>query len=374
MKERKLRIFHTADVHLDTPFSRLDLRRGEARRNDLRATFTAMMLYARRMEADIVLIAGDLFDDGSATNQTVSLMCREFESNKNCKFFISPGNHDPYTEKSIYASGKLPENVFVFKDTSLSRFELADLGADVYGWAFTSPSLTENPLANAELEDNGRTKILCAHCDTQSPISRYCPVNEGDIVRAGFDYAALGHIHKKGEIKEMNGTYYGYSGAPEGRSFDECGTLGAFLVDIGYGGECECTFVPFSRRRYEIAKCDLTGCVDKESAKERVKALIDANKYGADTILRLILTGSVAPDISLSDICEDIKLFDVDIRDNTLPTFDGDKLERDITLRGALYRTLLPELCAADEETRQIAADALRYGLAVLDGTVPDEL
>ena len=41
MNERKLRIFHTADIHLDTPFSRFDLRRGESRRNDLRATFTA---------------------------------------------------------------------------------------------------------------------------------------------------------------------------------------------------------------------------------------------------------------------------------------------------------------------------------------------
>ena len=100
MKERKLRIFHTADVHLDTPFSKLDIRRGEARRNDLRATFTAMMLYARRMEADIVLIAGDLFDDGSATNQTVSLMCREFESNKGCK----SENDSRTTERRSYVA------------------------------------------------------------------------------------------------------------------------------------------------------------------------------------------------------------------------------------------------------------------------------
>ena len=61
MNERKLRIFHTADIHLDTPFSRFDLRRGESRRNDLHATFTAMMLYVRRCGADLVLLPGDQY-------------------------------------------------------------------------------------------------------------------------------------------------------------------------------------------------------------------------------------------------------------------------------------------------------------------------
>ncbi|MBE6640076.1 MAG: DNA repair exonuclease [Ruminococcaceae bacterium] len=374
MKDRKLRIFHTADIHLDTPFSRLDLRKGEARRNDLRATFTAMMLYVRRMEVDIVLLAGDLFDDGSATRETVDLMIREFEGAKRCKFIIAPGNHDPISQGSVYASKKFPDNVYIFKDTKLSRFEFPDLGTDVYGWAFTTPALTENPLIGAETEQNGRTKLLCAHCDTTSPISRYCPVSEGDIVRAGFDYAALGHIHKKGEIKRVDNVRYGYSGAPEGRSFDECGVLGAYLIDIGYNGECECDFVPFSRRRYEIAECDLTGALTLEEAREKVNALIEAKKYAGDTILRLVLTGAVSPEISFDGFPEAAqKLFDLEVRDKTVPTFDGDRLERDITIRGALYRTLLPELTSADEETRRTAADALRYGLATLNGTVPGE-
>lgn len=375
MKDRKLRIFHTADIHLDTPFSRLDLRKGESRRNDLRATFTAMMLYVRRMEVDIALLAGDLFDDGSATKETVELMIREFENAKKCKFIIAPGNHDPISVGSVYASKRFPDNVYIFKDSKLDRFEFPELGVDVYGWGFTSPSMTENPLVGAEIEQNGRTRLLCAHCDTRSPISPYCPVSEGDIVRCGFDYAALGHVHKKGEIKRMGNTLYGYSGAPEGRSFDECGVMGAYIADIGYNGECEFEFVPFSRRRYEIAECDLTACVNREMAEERVNALIESKKYGGDTILRLVLTGAVAPELSVGDLAAAReRLFDLQIKDNTVPTFDGEKLVSDITLRGALYRTLLPELQSADEETRQTAADALRYGLAMLNGTVPGDL
>ena len=375
MNERKLRIFHTADIHLDTPFSRFDLRRGESRRNDLRATFTAMMLYVRRCGADLVLLPGDLFDDGCATKATVELMLREFANVKNCRFVIAPGNHDPYGPGSVYAAKKFPDNVFIFRTGKCERFEFPDLGADIYGWAFTSDTMRENPLADFIPEENGRTRLLCAHCDLTSPISKYCPVNEGDIVRAGVDYAALGHIHKRGTLQRRGNTLYGYSGAPEGRSFDECGELGAFLVDIGYNGEAEYTFVPFSRRRYECDSCDLTGVQTHEEAEGRIAELVKRKHYANETILRLELTGAVPPDFTPGSFPEiAARLFALELRDHTSPTYDGEILMRDITLRGALYRTLLPELNSADEEVRRTAADALRYGLTVLDGGVPGDL
>lgn len=375
MNERKLRIFHTADIHLDTPFSRLDLRRGESRRNDLRGTFTAMMLYVRRCHADLVLMPGDLFDDGCATKATVELMLREFENARDCRFVIAPGNHDPYGPRSVYASKKFPDNVFIFRNPKCERFEFPELGADVYGWAFTSDTLLENPLADFAPEENGRTRLLCAHCDLTSPISKYCPVKEGDLVRAGFDYAALGHIHKRGTLQRRGNTLYGYCGAPEGRSFDECGELGAFLVDIGYNGETEYSFASFSRRRYECDTCDLTGVRTHAEAEGRIAELIKQKHYGGDTLLRLELTGAVSPGLPLGSFPElEAKLFSLELRDSTSPTFDGELLMRDITLRGALYRTLLPELNSADEGVRRTAADALRYGLTVLDGGVPGDL
>ena len=39
-----------------------------------------------------------------------------------------------------------------------------------------------------------------------------------------------------------------------------------------------------------------------------------------------------------------------------------------LTLRGAFYRAILPRLSSADPDTRAIAADALRMGLAALAG------
>ena len=69
---KMLKIFHTADIHLDAPFSLTDPVEAEKRRTGLRSTFCSMIHAARRMEADVFLIAGDLFEDSFATKDTAS--------------------------------------------------------------------------------------------------------------------------------------------------------------------------------------------------------------------------------------------------------------------------------------------------------------
>ena len=56
------------------------------------------------------------------------------------------------------------------------------------------------------------------------------------------------------------------------------------------------------------------------------------------------------------------------IKNDTLPVLSGEGLARDITLRGELYRTLLPKLESEDPTERRTAAAALRIGLFAIDG------
>ena len=58
----------------------------------------------------------------------------------------------------------------------------------------------------------------------------------------------------------------------------------------------------------------------------------------------------------------------LEIVDDTMPFLDGEYLERDATLRGELYRTLLPKLRSEDGNERRLATKALRIGLAAIDG------
>jgi len=117
-----LKILHTGDIHLDCPFSSLDTRQAEIRRNELRAAFTSMMMYARMNQVNLMLIAGDLFDNRYVTRETIALLKSEFEK-MSCPIVITPGNHDCAGEKSIWRKNVFPPNVHIFTEETLNLID-----------------------------------------------------------------------------------------------------------------------------------------------------------------------------------------------------------------------------------------------------------
>ena len=95
--------------------------------------------------------------------------------------------------------------------------------------------------------------------------------------------------------------------------------------------------------------------------------------YESDTILRIVLEGSVAPRAVLSHrklrTMLDGHFFSLEIEDHTLPLFDEETLKNDPTLRGAFYAALMPMLQSGNSDERETAALALRYGLAAMEGS-----
>ena len=116
-----MKILHTGDVHLDSPFAGLDTSAARQRRSELRETFASMTTYAREGGVDLMLIAGDLFDKNYVTRDTIALLRREF-AKLDCPVVIAPGNHDPAEEKSIWEKNIFSDNVFVFSSADLSYF------------------------------------------------------------------------------------------------------------------------------------------------------------------------------------------------------------------------------------------------------------
>lgn len=369
-----IRILHTGDIHLDSPFSGLDPRRAEIRRNELRAAFTSMMTYVRMNEVDILLIAGDLFDGDFATRETVGLIIRELEKCR-AKVFITAGNHDFISRSSVYSKeGIFPENVFVFKDENVEKVSLDELGVDVYGFSFLSPYLYENPIVGHRVENEDRLNLLVCHADTRSASSAYCPIDEKMICDFGADYTALGHIHNAGDVKNAGGHIYGYCGCLEGRDFGETGVKGALLVECDKDGDntvIKAKRIRFSKRRYESEVLYVDGASSMGEVKDAVERFISERGYGDETLLSLTLKGSVSPSlvINTDTLAEDIGgLFFLEISDGTVPDPEGDKLESDATVKGQFYRELLPYLSDENGEKSAVAAAALRYGLSALEG------
>lgn len=374
-EERQIiRFLHTGDWHLDSPFCRLPLQKSEERRTELRQTVSAVMALIRERQIDLALLPGDLFDSAYVTSKTVSFLLDEFAACPQCQFVIAPGNHDPYTTGSLWRSGRLPENVHVFATEALAHFDFPALNTAVYGWAFLSDRLENAPLAGAEPEDAERLNLLCAHGDLGVPLSKYAPISQQDLAGFGAAYAALGHQHIATHPTAIgNGGLYAYTGCLVGRSFDEPGRGGVILgkaTCTEKGWEIQTERIEMATRRYETLTVDLTGVDSDREVAGRLKAAVQASGYGADTVLRVTLTGSTPPDFDVPQQADGsvLGLYHLELIDHTIPNYDARYLEKDMTVRGELYRSLLPDLTAGTAEERRNATRALRMGLAALEG------
>ena len=371
-----IKIFHTADVHLDSPFTGLNPRSAELRRNELRQTFMSMMTAAKRADADLMLIAGDLFDGTSVSRDTVRMLCREFETFGR-PVFIAPGNHDPASPGSVWQRVTFPDNVHVFTSTEPEGIDLSDedggdTGVTVYGFGFTAPDLETVPIAGWAADDPGRINLLVCHCDMTAQKSTDCPVTAAHLTAFGADYAALGHIHNPPPPGPDN--RWAYPGCPEPRGIDECGPKGAVIAQIEKKDGVSSVAlrrIRFSRRRYEKADLDCTGCDSNDDVRVRIRELAASSGWGNDTLCSLRLTGFVSPALlidteTLSE--EDFGLFSLRLTDDTRPDASPDEMAADPGIRGALWRELEPEFESADPRRREVALRALRYALSALSG------
>ena len=153
-----VKIVHAADFHLDSAFGALSAEQARQRRRESRELLTRLCNYVNQNGVDLVLLAGDLFDSDTTYRETLEALSEALGAMQ-ARVFIAPGNHDPYSAKSAYATLSWPENVHVFTSKTVERVELPELGCAVYGAAFTAPVQDESLLAGFRaLEDDGAAR------------------------------------------------------------------------------------------------------------------------------------------------------------------------------------------------------------------------
>ena len=364
-----MRILHTGDLHLDSAFSSFGAKDAQKYRELGRTLLRNIFECAECEKCQMILIAGDLFDSRFVSNDTRSLFTSLVKSS-NIPVVIAPGNHDSYGENSFYATVQKENirNLFIFNSSELQVFDFDELRVRVMGYAFTSAVLNENPLLTAKFpEDNGYLKLLCAHADTSSPLSRYAPISNTELLRFGFAYSALGHIHNPEETPlESRIRYCGFA---EGRSFDELGEGGVFVVDVDEIS-CVARKINLSSRAF-FAETINAG--DGAYLSEKACNFIEKKEFPQNSYLRLSVVGNVDAQAikelknDAERIAEETGLEFLEIIDLTLPIYDGKYLEKDVTLRGEVYRSLLPKLTSADQNEKKQAILALKIALAAID-------
>ena len=357
-----IRILHTADLHLDSPFEGLGASKAALRRGEQRDLLGRIAELAIAEEVDLVLFSGDLLDSDNSFYETGEELIRCLRRIP-APVFIAPGNHDFYSERSPYARLKLPENIHIFTSSSIEHYELPALGARVYGAAFTERR--SKPLLRGfrAPRTEGVANILCLHGEFGVRDSVYDPISEEDLAGSGLDYAALGHIHKPSGLCRAGATWYAWPGCPEGRGFDETGEKTVNLVELD--GEC-CTLrtVSVAGRRYETLEVDV-------SASDPLLAIhTQLPDETVRDIYRIVLTGETDAPPDLGRLHENLSefFFELQLRDETRMRRSVWEKARDDSLRGLfLYKLRQRYDAAKTDEERAHVEQAARWGLAALD-------
>src|SRR5262245_50971112 len=133
---RPLRVLHTADVHLDIDsYGSPDEQAAFRARG--RRLFQRLVDRALGDEADLVLIAGDLFDHNRVPDDTVAFVQAQLRRLRQ-PVVILPGNHDAMRANGIYDRHDLAagaSHIHVIRHLGGESIAFPELDAVVWGRA-----------------------------------------------------------------------------------------------------------------------------------------------------------------------------------------------------------------------------------------------
>lgn len=353
-----LTLLHAADFHLDSPFRSLPPREAQARRAAQRGSLEHLRALAAEHRVDLVVLPGDLFDSREVYPETLEALVRALGAMP-CPVVIAPGNHDYYDDLSPYAKPIWPDNVHIFSSEAVTALPFPDLGATVYGCAFTGPFRDDDPLAGFHAPDDGAVAIGCFHGEPAKS-GRYAPIAPESLAQSGLAYAALGHIHAF-EAHPDAPVPWAFSGCTQGRGFDELGDKGAVLVTVD-AGRVRAQLLPLPGPRYR----ELSVPAGADPAAALRAALGDDCR---DDYVRLTLTGESAPlELAALERLGEGLCRVLDLRDQTRAPLDVWARCEEETLTGYFLREMRARLDSAAQADRPALQAALRCGLAALEG------
>lgn len=351
-----MEFIHTADLHLGSSFlsASFDTDTAKLRREELFIAFENLINACIKRDIQMLLIAGDLFEDSLMRASDLKRVFDEFNKIQNVKVVICAGNHDYYHETSLYNAVELPDNVTLFKTDTLEKVYFEDINTCVYGLSFLKKNYREDILPNISLDDS-KTNILLMHCDVLSK-SEYLPIEKSKLEKLGFDYVALGHIHKSAKVAQN----IVYPGSLEPLDFSENGYHGYIYGSIK-NKKAKVKLIKSNIRQFEIIKVDIT---NMNSLDEIIKGIKELAGEGVDKYLyRVILTGLVNELINPEDVKRKLEaeFFYVEMINETRPNYDLKRIYRENkdNVIGLYIKELIDAKTNEEQKALYLGLDAL---------------
>lgn len=354
-----MKFVHIADIHLGMGFATASFgaKKGKERRREIKETLMRVVDYCHENAVDLLLIAGDMFEEDYVSISELKDMNRAFGKLTKTKVLMSAGNHDPIMDNnSLYAIMDWCDQVYLF-DTTMSSLYLEDLNTQVWSFSWDKKHLPPFALEGTLDIKGDAHQIMMLHGDVYQE-NDYLYIDKKLLPPMKMDYIALGHIHKTDFIEP----WLAYPGSLEPLDFSETGDHG-FIEGIIDDEGLKASFKAFAKRSFRRASVQISGDMTYEDIRQTTIASVQ--DLPNQDYIRLTLEGDIDPQVALDldQLQEDLEehCHYIELRDKTLLDLDLEQLEKDY--QGTLVGSYIEALKGSSDA---IGQEALKQGLRIL--------
>jgi DNA repair exonuclease SbcCD nuclease subunit len=210
---RDLILVHSSDLHVD------DARIAAQHGGDGSLVLRDVLATAQALRADIVLLAGDTFDNHQVNSRTID-RAGLLLADAGLPVVILPGNHDPATPDSIWLRGRFDEigNVAILGITNDRTVAFPALDLELWGNAHRN-YMDMVPLRDPPARGR-RWHVALGHGHYEPPETWHNPLRPSWLISdqmirdTAADYLALGHWDRAAQVGDGAVPAY-YSGSPD---------------------------------------------------------------------------------------------------------------------------------------------------------------
>lgn len=393
---RQLTFIHAADLHLGAPFRGLRaLSPAWADRliGAIPRAWDRIVDEAVSRSVDFVVVAGDIFDDAGASYADYRRFFAGIErlGAAGIPAYLCTGNHDPYVlwQQDFFA---LPENA-VMLAADRPGFVLHERDGEplciIGGRGFLNSVWSDDRSIAHGVTRAAAERELGPHA-AAAPFGvgvlhtglhldpRKAPADPQELLRAGFDYWALGHIHRRWIDSEEN-PRIAFSGCIQARDVKETGQRGISVVTLTEGAPNQVEFVPtadvvWERLSVDVSACDTIPAIADEISRAQFAA--SGRVRCEDMVFRVALTGATPLHDMLArpDVIEDVRAtvndayapFFIDVLANeTTRPVDRDALREEGLFPAVLLQTAAALRDDRDAQVSYLQEEFLERGLSL---------
>lgn len=295
------RFIHTADLHLDSPLRSLALRDedlAELIANASRTALRNIVDLCLSEQVDALVIAGDLYDGNQTSMKTARFLVAQLArlEEAGIRSFIIRGNHD--SESAITRELTFPPSTHVFSGRAgVEIINHPDCRVAIHGLSFRDRHAPHSLLPKYRPPEADAVNIGLMHTSLNGAPGHdpYAPCSLLELQQTGFDYWALGHIHRRMEYPapRRGMAHVTMPGIPQGRDIGESGAGSATLVEINSNGQVSTETRVTAVAAFERIEVDVTGLSDWHDLRRAIEdALAGSCRPCPHLVARIVLRGA----------------------------------------------------------------------------------